>query len=352
MIENQQKHNQMEAGTFVTKPPARKKVKMEDMNQDMQYVEKQQPLKKFELDTSYVDSTLELVDTKTRDIDLNQLISNDNVIPSNKLGQDQFCALYREMLSLRKEIQILSAPKPLHVHGKKPPIRRTDMDFKLDILDERTEQPSFEELILNNIEAPSQITGEGLRHDQFRVLYREMLAMRKEMRAVVTAQQAMLTDTASVNAASANLQTPYVPPIPDTKSTAWQRQFNPNSNSTVDCRPATLCENPKTLYVLWQEYMYGIHGRKPAREFTKQDKVSVRARYSQRRVIWDQINKLMRSKYRFTANEAIEKIYSVYGIRTPVTVIIKKIREDMAKSEGNPDVSVIEQFLTAEPTEK
>lgn len=346
MLENQQKQNQLDPGSFGPKPPTKKKIKLEDiLIPQMQYLEKQAP-KKFELDTSYLDSTLEEVDAKSREIDISRLIKSDDTIPSNKLAQDQFCALYREMLSLRKEIQGLTAPKPLHVHGKKPPIRRTDMDFKLDLLDARMEQPSFEELILSNIDEPTQITGEGLRHDQFRVLFREMLVMRKEMRAVVATLQTSASETSSSNTEPANFHTPMVPPLPDTKSTAWQRQFNPNANSTVDCRPATLCENPKTLYVLWQEYMYGIHGRKPAREFTKQDKAAVRARYSQRRVIWDQINKLMRSKHRYTANEAIEKIYSVYGIRTPVTVIIKRIREDIAKSEGNPELSVIEQFMT------
>ena len=103
----------------------------------------------------------------------------------------------------------------------------------------------------------------------------------------------------------------------------------------------TLCENPKTLYVMWQEYMFGINGSKPAKDFTSNERGLNKSQYSRRKVAWEQIVTLMRSKHLYTANQAIEKIYSVYGIHTPLTKIAEMIRIDQKERGGHPELKDI-----------
>jgi hypothetical protein len=52
---------------------------------------------------------------------------------------------------------------------------------------------------------------------------------------------------------------------------------------------ATLSPTPRTLHELWQEYEFGIGGRKAAKDFTAQDCGQVKHRYTRRKVVWDNI---------------------------------------------------------------
>ena len=87
----------------------------------------------------------------------------------------------------------------------------------------------------------------------------------------------------------------------------------------------TLSPHPRDLFTLWQEYEFGIGGRKPARQFTVGERAKVKFKYCRRKILWDVIDGLVRSGN--TAPVAIDKIYDAYG-RVSVSDIINKIRQD------------------------
>ncbi len=70
---------------------------------------------------------------------------------------------------------------------------------------------------------------------------------------------------------------------------------------------SNLSPTPRTLHVLWQEYEFGIGGRKPARLFTPTDRGKVKFKYSRRKVVWDVIAARVRAGE--TAQVAIDRIY-------------------------------------------
>ena len=93
----------------------------------------------------------------------------------------------------------------------------------------------------------------------------------------------------------------------------------------------TLCPNPRTLNILWEEYVNGVDGRKAACLFTSQERGGVKHKYYRRKVIWDCISALVRAG--FTAQVAIDRIYNVYGLNAPVTRIINQMKRD--RDTGN-----------------
>ena len=95
---------------------------------------------------------------------------------------------------------------------------------------------------------------------------------------------------------------------------------------------STLMKNPKSLYVLWQEYEFGIGGRKPARQFSSKERGGVKFCYSLRNHYWKLVDKMILRGYTHTA--AIDKIYSVYGSKLSTTKILQKIRSD-SKTGGH-----------------
>jgi hypothetical protein len=88
---------------------------------------------------------------------------------------------------------------------------------------------------------------------------------------------------------------------------------------------ATLSPHPKDLYILWQEYEFGIGGRKPARQFTMQERAKVNFKYCRWKIVWDVIDCLVRSGY--TAQVAIDKTYDIYD-QVTVSDMIKRMRQD------------------------
>ena len=68
-----------------------------------------------------------------------------------------------------------------------------------------------------------------------------------------------------------------------------------------------LAKNVRNLYELWQEYIFGLHGSKPAGEFTAQERGRVKSEYSRRKVIWDEIESFIRAGY--DATIGIDKSY-------------------------------------------
>ena len=97
-------------------------------------------------------------------------------------------------------------------------------------------------------------------------------------------------------------------------------------------RVAKLSKCPRSLYDLWKEYVTGFSGNKPARDFNSTERGACRYVYTKRNHVWQLVVKLIRMGY--SSDNAIDKIYGVYGHNTSVTNIIKGIIADK-KNGGN-----------------
>ena len=87
---------------------------------------------------------------------------------------------------------------------------------------------------------------------------------------------------------------------------------------------AELSPHPRTLHDLWQEYMYGIGGRKAAKDFSSAERGKVRHKYCRRKLVWDTVSRLVRAGY--TAETAIDRIYQCYGRNQAVSKIINEMK--------------------------
>ena len=86
--------------------------------------------------------------------------------------------------------------------------------------------------------------------------------------------------------------------------------------------PALLGRCPRTLFALWDEYVNGIGGNKPAREFTREERGLRRNKfkYCNRRIIWKCMERLI-VRGNNTVATAVQKISQVYGTTCVTTLI-------------------------------
>jgi hypothetical protein len=101
---------------------------------------------------------------------------------------------------------------------------------------------------------------------------------------------------------------------------------------------STLSPNPRSLRELWLEYKSGIGGRKPAEQFTTQEKNTssrLKQLYYRRNVFWQCMGRLIRGGE--TVDTAIMKIRQCYGQQLSVTAIINKLIADR-KNGGHPNL--------------
>ena len=103
---------------------------------------------------------------------------------------------------------------------------------------------------------------------------------------------------------------------------------NRNAPNRPDDGNAELCPNLHTLQDLWDEYKFGIGGRKPASQFTSQERGGYgvnkkKQRYSRRKRIWDIMERLIREGD--TVDRAIIKIKRAYGERSSPSKIMEAI---------------------------
>lgn len=98
----------------------------------------------------------------------------------------------------------------------------------------------------------------------------------------------------------------------------------------------TLCNNPKTLNVLWSECEFGVGGRKAAKLFSAaQERGRVKFQYSLRKGFWDLYSGMIRRGYTSDTAIILDKIYEVYSSRMSCTEILQLIRRDK-KNGGHP----------------
>jgi hypothetical protein len=108
-----------------------------------------------------------------------------------------------------------------------------------------------------------------------------------------------------------------------------------NINRQHDLYAGTLSKHPKDLFHMWEEYQFGIEGRKAARKFSIKERGRNRFTYNRRKIVWDKISELIREGHSHLT--AIDEIYDTYGRDATVTTIINKLRSDRigARAIGN-----------------
>jgi len=93
---------------------------------------------------------------------------------------------------------------------------------------------------------------------------------------------------------------------------------------------ATLSPHPRTLLELWEEWMHGIGGRKPAREFTSAERNNtqgnIKQKYYRRNILWRLMAGMIRAGD--TPQAASHKIRQAYGFRDSITQITNKYNYD------------------------
>jgi hypothetical protein len=79
-------------------------------------------------------------------------------------------------------------------------------------------------------------------------------------------------------------------------------------------------------YDLWNEYNIGVGGAKAARLYTSKERGANRYIYSLRKVFWDAVDIMIRSG--MSNDNAIDKIYGIYGSDKSCTEILRRMRHD------------------------
>ena len=120
---------------------------------------------------------------------------------------------------------------------------------------------------------------------------------------------------------------------------------NGDADAVVEDTRATLTPNLRCLKSLWNEYQFGLQGRKAARMFTTAERNKNRVTkqtYYRRNIIWDVMSKQMRRG--LTIDQSVTEIHSVYGTRSSISTISKQIAKDRrtyAHNDGyHPNLSV------------
>jgi hypothetical protein len=91
-------------------------------------------------------------------------------------------------------------------------------------------------------------------------------------------------------------------------------------------RTAKLVKCPRTLHLLWAEYILGFSGHKPASEFTQAERGADRYNYYRRKVFWMKVIDMCKLGY--TAERAIDRIYVAYGQKLSVTAVLNRMIKD------------------------
>ena len=89
---------------------------------------------------------------------------------------------------------------------------------------------------------------------------------------------------------------------------------------------AILMRSPRSLHVIWDEYVNGVGGNKPAKFFTRAERGTCKCIYSRRKHVWDMVDGLVRSGV--PARDAVDRIYTHYGPHLSPTAIINRIKAD------------------------
>jgi hypothetical protein len=123
---------------------------------------------------------------------------------------------------------------------------------------------------------------------------------------------------------------------PPRMMTPQQRQDRAERNNFIEAAEALaqpqlipqLSKAPRTLFDLWEEYAFGMAGRKAAKDFTSFERGACRYVYCRRKVFWDCVSKHVNAGY--LAVTAIDRILDAYGRSLTVTSILILMSRDKA----------------------
>ena len=110
----------------------------------------------------------------------------------------------------------------------------------------------------------------------------------------------------------------------------------------AEVTPARLSSNLRTLRALWNEYKFGIDGRKPAEHFSVQERTSsnsLKQKYWRRNHIWKTIARLVRGGH--SVDRAIVLIQNAYGFKTSVSKIIELMIRDRRTLPGGSHTGLL-----------
>ena len=94
-----------------------------------------------------------------------------------------------------------------------------------------------------------------------------------------------------------------------------------NFNAAPLQRPARLAKRIRSLNLLWDEWLVGLDGHKPAMDFTSSERGKVKFVYSKRLHVWKCVSRHVNAGH--TAEIAIDRIYSCFGASLSVTKVIQ-----------------------------
>jgi Transcriptional activator of glycolytic enzymes len=96
-------------------------------------------------------------------------------------------------------------------------------------------------------------------------------------------------------------------------------------NNHLGDSKAVLSPNPRSLYLIWEEWTTGLNGKKPASQFTREERGKDKHKFHRRKILWDAIGKLTRAG--LSSQVAIDRIHALYGRNQSITCIFERIKE-------------------------
>ena len=118
----------------------------------------------------------------------------------------------------------------------------------------------------------------------------------------------------------------------------------PDGNIAPIDTTAQLVDHPKTLSILWKEWMVGIGRNKPAVNFTPQERNNDqnKNKYLKRKPFWLLLGRMVNAN--INADAACERVFEVYTLvagATNISAILKAIQQDRKKDVHRPSLSIL-----------
>jgi hypothetical protein len=88
----------------------------------------------------------------------------------------------------------------------------------------------------------------------------------------------------------------------------------------------------------WQEWMYGVDGNKPVKDFTAEERQQQKGTYYNRLPLWQLMTSLVRAKKE--PSWVINKINELYGPVHSIRLVAKRIKDDVKNDTLHPDLKV------------
>ena len=170
----------------------------------------------------------------------------------------------------------------------------------------------------------------------FQALYAQNMTLRREVQDLRASLEVFRNSTSNdMKRMNSNITRIGVQPAqvrrPVGEETALVLDQNRDGADFVD-GSAVLLQTPRDLYIVWHECQFGIGGRKPAKLFTPTERGRCKYVYHRRKVVWDRVASMIQAGY--TAETAINSLYSHYGREKPVTAIINEMRRHRVQTRS------------------